>query len=72
MIGSGVGVGVGVGLTDEDVCKGHPASEAILSECSIVTRPFSPHAMIDQSFLYGLFKRLSSRFKGLDTPSVRV
>lgn len=78
-IGVGVGVGIGstIGLTgvivlSEDYCRDHPASDEILSECSIVTRPFSPQAMTDQSFLRGETKMFNSRFRDLGTPASKV
>ena len=71
-IGLGVGVGVGVGVTAEDCYRGHPASDAILSECSILTIPFSPQATTDHSFLIGAVKRSSSRFKDLAFPASKM
>jgi hypothetical protein len=71
-IGEGVGVGFGVGVTAEVSYRGHPASDAILSECSIVTIPFSPQTTTDQLFLAGAVKRSSSRYNGLATPASRV
>ena len=83
-IGVGLGSGVGIGSTgvtigstgvielSEDYCRDHPASDAILSECSIVTRPFSPQAMTDQSFLRGETEMFNSRFRDLGTPASKV
>jgi hypothetical protein len=86
-IGVGVGVGVGIiligvgvgstferstGVLPEDCYRGHPASDAILSECSILTIPFSPQATTDHSFLIGAVKRSSSRFKDLAFPASKV
>ena len=71
-IGEGVGVGFGVGVTAEVSYRGHPASDAILSECSILTIPISPQATTDHSFLIGAVKRSSSRFKDLAFPASKV